>query len=308
MTGGCGFIGAHLVRRLVAEGSAVTVIDDLRSGGAAALAGLDGVELVETTLGRDADGSLDAQLAGADCVFHLAAVKHNTWTGPAVPMLDANVDGTYVLLEAAARAGVRRLVFASSLYANGRRHAPALLEDEPAVPDTVYGATKLTGERMLAAMSAASDLETVALRYFFVYGPSAGSEGAYKSVINLTLDRLGRGEPPLVHNDGNQQLDYIHVDDAIEATMRAAEAPEAAGNVLNVCSGRGWRVRDLISVIVDQVAPGTEPQDGPADATAGTCRIGDPAKTREILGFEAAMPFEQGIAGMAEAALARSAG
>ena len=149
--------------------------------------------------------------------------------------------GTYQLFAAAARAGVRRVIFSSSLYAYGRMTAPPMREDEPGLPVTVYGTSKLAGERFLHALAAKGGPTFTSLRYFFAYGPGPSRQSEYRSVVTVTVDRLLNGGRAVVHGDGLQELDYVYVGDIVEATVRALSA-EVTGEVLNVCTGNGARV------------------------------------------------------------------
>jgi UDP-glucose 4-epimerase len=297
VSGGCGFIGSHLVRRLADLGAArIVVVDDLRSGEQSTIESAgDGVDLRVLSLEGDR-GALRDAIQGVDYVFHMAAVKGNDPDRDAEEMLQTNVFGTYQLLEAAAQAEVKRLVFASSLYAYGRVHEPPMQEEEPALPNTIYGSTKLGGERFAAAVARRYGLSTNSLRYFFVYGPGLSARNPYRSVINLTFERLLRDEPAAIHGDGKQVLDYVYIDDAIDATLLAATEP-ADGQVLNVCSGEGIRVKDLIAALLRAARREDHPvREAPPDATHGTSRVGNPDKAAEVLGFRTATKIDEGLA------------
>src|SRR5262245_2344399 len=234
VTGGAGFIGSHLVGRLVADGARVVVLDSLRCGSAANLGAAAGrVDLVRFTLGHDDPAALDAHLAGADTVFHLAAEKHQQSASRPRELLRANVEGTHDLLDAAARHGIRRVVFTSSLYAYGRMTGPPCAESDPLQPSTLYGISKVTGEQLLRLFAARHGLPSTVLRLYFIYGPRQFAGLGYKSVILQNFERILRGEPPVIHGDGTQALDYVYVADAVEALLLAATA-DCAGEVFNV--------------------------------------------------------------------------
>jgi UDP-glucose 4-epimerase len=304
VTGGCGFIGSHLVRRLSElDAAEIGVLDDLRGGSRENIAGLDDRVQVRTL---PLDGSSPAQLrdalTGVDHLFHLAAVKSNDPARGSEEILRTNVLGTYQLFDAAARAGVSRVVFSSSLYAYGRMTGPRMREDEPALPVTVYGASKLAGERLLHALAAKGGPAFNVLRYFFAYGPGPSRESSYRSVITRTVNRLLAGENAVVHGDGLQVLDYVYVGDIVEATLLAATS-ETVGEVLNVCTGTGARVIDLLREI--QVAAGHEGdpiERAPADETDGTSRVGDPRRCEDLLGFSASTSLSEGLGATVEAA------
>jgi UDP-glucose 4-epimerase len=297
VTGGCGFIGQHLVRALLARGaSRIVVLDSLRFGDPARLQELgSAVAVVRLDLGHDDPAALGAHLEGVDVLFHLAAEKHNASRAEPLSLLASNVAGTFSLLEAAARARVRKVVFSSSLYAYGRRHAPALQEDEVPRPDTVYGISKLAGEHLLRQAEHTHGLPWVALRYFFVYGPRQYPGLGYKSVIVRNFERLLAGQPAAVRGDGRQALDYVYVDDVVEATLLAMEA-EVSGEVLNVGSGRPVEIRTLLESMTG-LAHGPRTFFGePADETAGTFRAAAIARIQERLGWRPRTGLEDGLA------------
>lgn len=298
VTGGCGFIGSRLVARLLECGARrVVALDSLRYGRRESLAGLpEGrVEVLPFDLGRDDPARLPAAFDGITHVFHLAAEKHNQSRDAPPEVIRANVTGTWQLLDAATRAGVNRLVFASSLYAYGRLHGEAMRESEVPQPTTVYGISKLAGEHLCAHFARERGLDWVALRFFFVYGPGQWQGQGYKSVIVGNFERLARGERPLVRGDGRQALDYVYLDDAVAALLAAMERA-AAGSTLNVASGRGIEIGELTRAMIEVAGrPDLEPEPAPADWTAGTRRVGDPERAAAELGFRVTTPLETGL-------------
>ncbi len=294
VSGGAGFIGSHLVEGLLARGVArVRVLDSLRYGRRENLAS-GPVELVEHELGVSNPSELERVLEAADFVVHLAAEKHNQSKDAPARVLRANVEGSAQLFDAATRAGTKKIVFASSLYAHGRMAGPPMREDECPKPRTVYGVSKLAGEQLLEFFAQARGLDWLALRYFFVYGPRQYSGGGYKSVIVKTLDRSRAGEPPVVYGSGEQRLDYVFVNDVVDATCRALEAP-LSGEVLNVGSGRGVSVNELVDALMSVTGEKQTPVRGAADSTEGSCRVADVTKTERLLGFRAETSLEAGL-------------
>jgi UDP-glucose 4-epimerase len=296
VTGGCGFIGSHLVRRLLAEGAGeVVAVDSLRYGRPEELAPLGPrVRLLRHELGKEAAEALRPALEGARALFHFAAEKHHT-SGTAGDVLQTNVAGTAGLLEAARAAGVGKVVFASSVFAYGRMRGGPMREDEVARPATAYGMSKLLGERLLGHCQAAGGPAFAALRYFFVYGPRQYPGLGYKSVIVRNYERLLRGEPPTVFGDGRQGLDYVYVDDAVEAALRALKQG-TTGALYNVGSGTSITIVDLLDRMM-RVAGRTLPKEYlPADETAGSNRVADVGRIRSELGWEPRVSLDEGLA------------
>ncbi|MBX3129037.1 MAG: NAD-dependent epimerase/dehydratase family protein [Polyangiaceae bacterium] len=296
VTGGAGFIGSHLVRALLERGAReVVVIDSLRYGDPANLgATSERVKLVKHTLGQDDTSVLEPALANADLLFHLAAEKHNQSKDSPARVYRANIEGTHELYAAACAAGVRKIVFSSSLYAYGRTHGAPFVETELPAPRTVYGVTKLAGEHILAHFGQERGIEHVSLRYLFIYGPRQFAGMGYKSVVMKSFERLLAGQAPIVFGDGEQTLDYVFVDDCVEATLAAMEH-DVSDVVCNVASGRAVSVRHLIETMVAVSGRAVEPERGPADWTAGTWRVGSPERAERVLGWTARTSLEQGL-------------
>jgi UDP-glucose 4-epimerase len=296
VTGGCGFIGSHLVRQLIASGAArVVVVDSLRYGDRANLGQLSAaVEIVRHTLGTDRTAELDAAMTGVDYLFHLAAEKHQQSAGRELELMRSNIEGTYTLFSLAAQRGVRKIVFTSSLYAYGRMQGPPFVEDEVPQPHTVYGISKLCGEHLLRHIHAAHGVPYNVLRYLFIYGPRQFAGMGYKSVIVKNFERLLAGQPPIVYGDGTQALDYVFVDDAVAATIRALES-EHSGEVFNIGSGVPTSVNALIDMMLTVAGSGMPKAYEPADWTAGSCRVGDIRKVRRLLGWKPRTPLFDGL-------------
>ncbi len=296
VTGGAGFIGSHLVRALVQRGAGrVVVIDSLRYGDPGNLGGVDRVTLVKHTLGFDAPDELARALEGANYVFHLAAEKHNQSKDDPLRVYKANIEGTHTLYDLACRAGVRKLLFSSSLYAYGRLSGAPFVETEVPRPHTVYGITKLAGENLLDHFAATTGVERCALRYLFVYGPKQFAGMGYKSVIVKSLERLLDGQAPVIFGDGQQTLDYVFVDDVVDATIRAMQG-DTNGEVLNVGSGEATSVDRLIRLMIEVSGRDVEPLTGDADWTAGSFRVGNVDKIADRLGWRATTSLRDGLA------------
>jgi len=298
VTGGCGFIGSHLVRRLLVEGAArVVVVDSLRHGRERNLEGVAGrerVRFVRHTLGGDHPAQLEPHLAGIDQLYHLAAEKHNQSAHEPDAILRANVLGTHALFAAAARCGVKKTVFASSLYSYGRLAGPPCSESDPPRPTTVYGISKLCGELLLAQATAGQTMRGDSLRYFFVYGPRQFSGTGYPSVIVKNFERIRAGRPPVILGDGSQRLDYVYVDDVVEATLRCMESP-GSGRVFNVGSGAGTSIEALTAAMLRVAGSRLSPVFEPPDWTAGSSRVANVDAIRTELRWQPRVTLEQGL-------------
>jgi UDP-glucose 4-epimerase len=240
VTGGAGFVGATLVRRLVETGHAVRVFDNYSTGDASYLDGVD-AELVEGDICDAA--ALGAALAGMDAVIHLAAAGSvvRSVQDP-VMNFDANVVGTFRVLDAARRAGVERMVLASTGGALIGDATPPVDEQSLPKPISPYGASKLAGEGYAYAFAKAYGLRTVALRFANVYGPwSAHKQGA----MTLFFRAIHAGEPLVIYGDGRSSRDYTHVDDISRALQLALERDIPGGTVLHIASGVETTVAEL---------------------------------------------------------------
>ena len=296
VTGGCGFIGSHLVRRLLAEGAReVLVLDSLRQGSPDAVTGLGPrVRLVRHQLGADDPRALGPALDGAAGLFHFAAEKYHT-SGTALDVLRTNVAGTWEVLEAARGAGIPRVVFASSLFAYGRTQGTPMREDETPQPCTAYGMSKLLGERLLGHAAAEGGPAHVSLRFFFVYGPRQHAGLGYKSVIVRNYERLLRGEAPTVYGDGRQVLDYVYVDDAVEAAVVAFRAAPS-GARYNVGSGTPTAIDHLVDRMIQASGRRAIKEYLPGDETAGTSRVADVSRIAAELGWTPRVTLDDGLA------------
>lgn len=272
MTGGAGFIGSHLVDRLVDEGATVIVLDDLSTGVAENLnpaADLVGGDVA------DADAIL-AAMVGCDVVFHEAAhravlrsVEHPLQTDR------ANVGGTLAVLVAARDLGVRRVVVASSSSVYGGAEQLPTPESAPLLPRSPYAVSKLAGEHYCRVFWELFGVESVSLRYFNVYGPRQHPESRYAAVIPLFVDAMTSSRPAEVHGDGLQSRDFTFVSDAVAANVRAAEAPahRCAGRAYNIAGGRAYTLIELLELLETIVGR-------PAERVHTNPRPGDVRHTR----------------------------
>jgi UDP-glucose 4-epimerase len=286
VTGGCGFIGSHLVERLRREGAEVIVIDKMLR-----IADKGSIEL-----GSNERQFFYTQLAikGCDYLFHLAAEKHNQSKDQPLKIIDTNITGTHQLLQAALNAGVKKVVFTSSLYAYGRMTGIPMCEMERPEPRTVYGMSKLAGEHLCHHFFLQHGLPSICLRLFFAYGPRQYEGMGYKSVIVKNFERMLDGLPPIINGDGNQVLDYIFVDDVIDRLI-IAMVEDDAFDMFNVGSGVGVSINELTKLMVGIVGYRDVWEFAPADFTAYSSRVADTGKFDERFGKRPLVSLEEGL-------------
>ena len=295
VTGGAGFIGSHLCRRLLASGCAVRVLDDLSSGRRENLAALDGeVDLVEGDL-RD-EALVSAAVAGVDYVLHHAAVA-SVQTSIERPRFEQEVNavGTLQLFEAARRAGVRRVVFAASAASYGKDPTAPKREEMLPAPESPYAISKIAGEYYARVYSSLYGLEVVCLRYFNVFGPRQDPSSPYSGVISIFAERMLAGAAPTVFGDGGQSRDFVYVDNVVEANMRACTTPGIAGRVYNIGCGRSASLLELVAALNRVLGTAIEPEFAPARPGDVRISLADITRAQRELGYEPVVHFEEGL-------------
>jgi nucleoside-diphosphate-sugar epimerase len=293
VTGGAGFIGSTVARRLLADGHAVTVLDNLETGKRHNIP--DGIPLVHADI-RD-EAAVAAACVGQELVIHLAAmVSVSLSTVEPGRCFDINVRGTRNVLAAAGRAGCRRLVLASSAAVYGDEPTLPKREDLPPLPLSPYAYSKWQNEIDAAYFHRYCGLQTVCLRYFNVFGPRQDPASPYSGVISIASQRLLSRQPFTVYGDGLQTRDFVFVEDIAAAVIAACSRPQAAGSVINV--GRGERVTllELVSRLGEVI--GVTPElrfEGPR---AGDVRhsLADITRLREQLGIGSQIDLKTGLA------------
>jgi UDP-glucose 4-epimerase len=245
VTGGAGFIGRHLVRSFQ-DKAEVCVIDNLRSGHERNLEGLTCHLAVGSILDRDL---VRKTMLGVDYVFHLAALVSVPESGQKPDeCAEINAAGTLLVLEEAARAGVKKLVFSSSAAIYGDNPVIPKIETMPPEPKSPYAATKLEGERHCQRFTDESRLPTVSLRYFNVFGPHQDPKSQYAAAVPAFIERAIRNQPIVIYGDGAQTRDFIYVDNVVAANAFFATQTDATG-VFNVACGRRTTISDLATTI-----------------------------------------------------------
>jgi UDP-glucose 4-epimerase len=282
VTGGAGFIGSHLVERLLRDGLQVTVLDNLSTGKRTNLP-----PEADLVLGDVRDIAIvTAVVSGVDIVFHLAArvsirasVEH-FWEDA-----ETNLVGTLNVLRACVSRKAKKLVYASSMavYADAPQPVP-VSEDYATAPASPYGVSKLASERYAMLVAAQSGFDVVALRYFNTYGPRQ-TFTPYVGVITIFIQRLLRGEPPVIFGDGEQCRDFVHVGDVVDASVRTMTS-NVSGEVLNVGSGQGTSVNRIAALLCERLSPETVPQHIAAHPGELRNSIANIDKARRLLGYE----------------------
>lgn len=294
VTGGGGFIGSHLVDALVQRGAAVRVLDNFSTGRRENLAHLDSrVEILEGDV-RNPE-HVEAAVRGVDLVFHQAAfISVPESLQDPQTCFAVNVDGTAMLLEAARRQGVRKVVLASSTAIYGDAGDFPLTEDTLPRPLSPYALSKQVNELYGNLYSRLFDLPVVALRYFNVYGPRQRPDSPYAAVLPLFLKHLLRGEPLTIFGDGRQTRDFIFVEDVARANLLAAES-NATGEAFNICTGQEVSLLDIVETL-HQIT-GRQPTLRYETPRAGDIyrSVGDPQKAAMALNFRARVSLEEGL-------------
>jgi len=297
VTGGCGFIGSHLVERLRADGHEVTVLDNLSTGDRNRLA--SGVRLV---VGDVRDGRLLRELtAGGDGVFHLAAVAsvercNREW----VESHSVNLTGTVAVFEAARDLSLP-VVWASSAAVYGDQERQPIDEQAIPSPRTPYGADKRACELHGEVAARLFGVPNIGLRFFNVYGPGQDPASPYSGVVSIFMERALKGAQAVINGDGSASRDFVHVDDVVSCVIASMWLLEKAGrgsghfDILNVCTGRATRIDELHMYIGEAVGNRIEPSYGPERPGDIHVSIGSPARLQRVLGIRCATVVSDGL-------------
>jgi UDP-glucose 4-epimerase len=303
VTGGAGTIGSHIVDQLIEAGAEeIVVLDNLVRGRRENLAGALTSGSVRLELGdiRDRE-TVDRLMRGVDVVFHQAAIRITQCAQEPRLALEVLVDGTFNVLESAAREGVRKVVAASSASVYGlAEEFPTAESHHPYANDTLYGAAKVFNEGLLRSFHAMYGLDYLALRYFNVYGPRMDVHGLYTEVLVRWMERIAAGQPPLIFGDGQQTMDFIYVPEIARANILAA-CSDHTDDVFNIASGTETSLVGLADKLVEVMGSDQSIEFGPERAVNKVSRrLADTSRAREILGFEATVDIEQGLTGLVD--------
>lgn len=295
VTGGAGFIGSHIAEALVNRGDRVRVLDNLMTGKRENLSHLIGkIEFIEADI-RDYTAIRQAA-EGVSVIFHEAAIP-SVPRSVADPQLshDVNVNGTFNVLMAARDAGVRRLVFAASSSAYGDTEVLPKIETMMPNPLSPYAAAKLVGELYCQTFTRVYGLETVALRYFNVFGPRQDPTSPYSGVISKFVTALLENQTPTIFGDGEQSRDFTYVANVVDANLRAAEAPEAVGKVMNLGIGERITLNQLFDEL--QKIIGTNLKPNYEETRAGDVRhsLADISRAENLLGYRPLVGLAEGL-------------
>jgi len=300
ITGGAGFIGSNIAERLIKDGQKVRVIDNLSTG---KIENMDSfIEKAEFVHGdlRYLNTVMEA-MKGVDYVIHQAAL-------PSVPRSvetpiesnDNNTNGTLNILYAAKENGVKRVVYAASSSAYGE--SPTLPKVETMIPSPLspYAVNKLIGEYYCSVFSTVYNLETVALRYFNVFGPRQDPTSYYSAVIPKFIKAMLEDKQPTIFGDGEQSRDFTYIDNVVNANLLACKAPKAAGQMMNLACGDRMTLNELSDNLKDILKIDIDPVYEPVRAGDIKHSLSDITKAKELLGFEVAVPLYEGLKKTAE--------
>jgi len=296
VTGGAGFIGSHIAEALLGVGESVRIFDNLATGRESNLAALKGrAQFIQGDL-RDL-ASVRVAMQGVEVVFHQAALASvpRSIADP-IKSLETNINGTQNVLLAARDSGVRRVVYASSSSVYGNTPTLPKREDMPTHPMSPYAVQKLSGELLCGVFTRIYGLETVALRYFNVFGPRQDPASEYAAVIPRFLTALIEKRPPIVFGDGEQTRDFTYIANVVQANLLAASSPDAVGYALNIGCGEQISLNtvlrmagELLGVTVD--ADYREPRPGDVRDSCADINL-----AQRLLGYRPSVSFHEGLA------------
>lgn len=300
VTGGAGFIGSHLVSRLVGQGHRVTVLDDLSSGRAEALPRGVRLSVADTA---DAEAVSEA-MTGVDGCFHLAAIASvqrsvEDWAGTH----RVNLTGAITVFDAARKNRVP-VVYASSAAIYGNQDVLPIAETALPNPRTAYGADKLGCELHARVAGLVHSVPSMGFRFFNVYGPGQDPSSPYSGVISVFIDRIRRGEPIVLHGDGYQTRDFIYVGDVVQHLIAGMGQASVEAPVLNVCTGQATSIRSVATLLRDIAGSAVDIRFAPERPGDIRASIGSPRRATDRLAVRAETPLAIGLTHTFQAVLA----
>lgn len=294
ITGGCGFIASHLVEELVGEEYELRLLDNMIRGQESNVPDDKSknadIEILRGDV-RDRD-VVEAAVDGVDYVVHLAALSLNRSIEYPHESLTVNTMGSHNVFEASAKEGVKKVLAASSASVYGNQDIP-MRETDEMIPKTPYGTSKLASEHLLKFYRDQHGLDSLAYRFFNAYGPRQHTDAYYTSVINVFIQRLLEGEPPVIHGSGEQTMDFIHARD-IARGLRLGLENETSVPVVNLGSGQMTSIADLAEILVDIVGSDESPEYVDRDVLVSE-RKASIERAKEELGFETQIPIREGL-------------
>jgi nucleoside-diphosphate-sugar epimerase len=295
VTGGAGFIGSNICKRLVSQGCFVRVVDNLLTGKKSNLADvIDKIEFIQADMG-DSEVAQSA-VKDIDVVLHEGAL-------PSVPVSVENpaathqhcINATFTLLLAARDAGIKRFVYAASSSAYGDSPTSPKVETMPTSPLSPYAVAKLTGEYYCSVFCNIYGLETVSLRYFNVFGPQQDPASQYAAAIPAFVTAILKDEPPTIYGDGEQSRDFTYIDNVVGANLLAARANQTKGEVINIACGQAVTVNEIIDMINELLGKNVKPiytAPRPGDVKHS---LADITAAQNLIGFEPTVSFREGL-------------
>lgn len=295
ITGGAGFIGSHLAEGLLARGFQVRILDDFSTGKRANIDPFS--NKLEVITGSVTDPVQVARaVENCELVFHLAALPSVAKSvEEPLPTHHICATGTLLILDAARRAKVNRVIYVGSSSAYGDQPGTDRTETDALMPLSPYAAAKLAGEHYASCFTAVYGLETVRLRFFNVFGPRQDPSSPYSGVIALFIKAMAAGQTPTIFGDGLQSRDFIYVENVVQTLIQAAEAPKAVGNVYNIGHGSSVTLLELVAALNQLLGTNIKPIHGPP--RPGDIRLSqaDISRARRDLGFDPKVPFLEGL-------------
>jgi len=295
VTGGAGFIGSHIARRLVNDGHQVIIVDNLSEGKVENFADIKTkVQFFKKDILNLS--SLNNIFKDVNYVFHEAALRSvlRSVENP-LETNKVNIQGTLNVLLAARDNKVKRVIFASSSSIYGDQTQLKLSENLKPNPLSPYGLSKLAGEIYLKQFAQLYGLETISLRYFNVFGPYQDPKNEYANVIPIFITKVLKDKQPIIHWDGEQSRDFTYIDNVVDANILAMKIKKTKGEAINICDGKTFSINQMFSLLNQLLGKKIKASYGPCRPGDPRCTLGDPNLAKNLLGYKTKIPFKQGL-------------